>query len=100
MGCQSIAHATGGVRPVEWEQAEAGGRRRAHRGADRQEVIRQVLRYVTEHPESFASLAVCRRALGSEPDGGQVDEATRARLEARLETVPDDELEAYYYIIS
>ncbi|WP_324717248.1 hypothetical protein U7230_02905 [Carboxydochorda subterranea] len=65
----------------------------------REEVIRRVMEYVREHPESFASLAVCRRALGAEP-GGAVDEGTRRRLGARLETVPDDELEAYYYIVS
>ncbi len=67
---------------------------------DRQAVIQRVMTYVREHPQSFASLAVCRRALGSEPDEGQVDDETRARLEARLETIPDEELEAYYYIVS
>ncbi|NLG69641.1 MAG: hypothetical protein GX496_08805 [Firmicutes bacterium] len=67
---------------------------------DRHAVIQRVMTYVREHPQSFASLAVCRRALGSEPDEGQVDDETRARLEARLETIPDEELEAYYYIVS
>lgn len=66
---------------------------------DRQAIIAQVLAYVQEHPQSFASLAVCRRALGHEPEG-EVDPATRLRLEARLQEVPDDELEAYYYIVS
>lgn len=66
---------------------------------DRKAVIEQVMTYVREHPQSFASLAVCRRALGSEPEG-EVDQQTRARLEARLQSVSDDELEAYYYIIS
>jgi len=67
---------------------------------DRQAFIQRVMTYVREHPQSFASLAVCRRALGSEPDDGQVDDETRERLEARLETISDDELEAYYYIVS
>lgn len=77
-------------------------KRRPGRGEghpDRQAVIQQVLAYVREHPQSFASLAVCRRALGSEPER-EVDDETRSRLEARLQHVPDEELEAYYYIIS
>ena len=64
----------------------------------RQKVIERVLRYLAEHPESTASLAVCRRALGFEPE--RVDPATRAQLQDRLEQLPDDELEAYYYIVS
>lgn len=82
---------------MHWDElAHRPGRRGR---PDRQAVIEQVMAYVREHPQSFASLAVCRRALGSEP-GGEVDPQTRARLEARLQSAPDDELEAYYYIIS
>lgn len=65
---------------------------------DREAVIQQIVSYLREHPESTASLAVCRRALGFEPE--RVDDRIRQRLESRLHEVPEGELEAYYYIVS
>ena len=63
-----------------------------------QRAIERVLSYVREHPESTASLAVFRRALGVERE--RVDEEARGQLEIRLQQVPDEELEAFYYIVS
>ncbi|MBO8141354.1 MAG: hypothetical protein H0Z37_04130 [Firmicutes bacterium] len=64
---------------------------------DREEGIAQILRFIQEHPESYASLAVCRRAL----DGGleRVTGATVTQLEKYLRGAPDDEVEAYCSII-
>lgn len=64
----------------------------------RGEGITEILRFIEEHPESYASLAVCRRAL----DGGleRVTGDTLTRLEEYLQAAPDDEIEAYYTIIS
>lgn len=60
--------------------------------------IDQILSFVGDHRESYASLAVCRRAL----DQGlaSVTEPVLSELEHHLEQAPDDEVEAYYYIIS
>lgn len=60
--------------------------------------ISEILRFIEEHPESYASLAVCRRAL----DGGldRVTADTVAELEKYLQNAPDDEIEAYYTIIT
>lgn len=60
--------------------------------------INEILRFIQDHPESYASLAVCRRAL----DGGldRVTGETLLQLEAYLGVAPDDEIEAYYTIIS
>ncbi len=64
----------------------------------RGEGIDEILRFIQQHPESYASLAVCRRAL----DGGleRVTGDTLVRLEEYLQEAPDDEIEAYYTIIS
>lgn len=64
----------------------------------RDEVIRQIVDYLRAHPESTASLAVCRRALGFQPEA--VEPRIRDRLVARLQEMPDQELEACYYIVS
>lgn len=64
----------------------------------RQQAIGRILAYVREHPESTASLAVYRRALGEEL--GRIDDGARQVLESRLQQVPDEELEAFYYIVS
>lgn len=61
--------------------------------------IDEILRFVSDHPESYASLAVCRRAL----DGGleRVTDTTLAQLQQYLkEDASDDEIEAFYTIIS
>ena len=64
----------------------------------RRDEIDEILRFVQEHPESYASLAVCRRAL----DGGlgRVTGDTLLQLEQYLHEAPDDEIEAYYTIIT
>ena len=67
-------------------------------GRGREEVIQQIVSYLQAHPESTASLAVCRRALGFEPP--RVDASLREELAARLQQMPDPELEACYYIVS
>lgn len=64
----------------------------------RGEGISEILRFIEEHPESYASLAVCRRAL----DGGleRITSDTLQELEKYLEAAPDDEIEAYYVIVT
>lgn len=65
----------------------------------RGEGIGEIMRFIQDHPESYASLAVCRRAL----DGGldRVTGATLSQLQQYLEDdASDDEIEAYYTIIS
>lgn len=65
----------------------------------RGEGIAEILRFIEDHPESYASLAVCRRAL----DGGldRVTGATLADLQQYLEDdASDDEIEAFFTIIS
>lgn len=65
----------------------------------RGEGIAEILRFIGDHPESYASLAVCRRAL----DGGldRVTGNTLAELQQYLEDdASDDEIEAFYTIIS
>lgn len=65
----------------------------------RGEGIAEIMRFVHDHPESYASLAVCRRAL----DGGldRVTGTTLNELQQYLEDdASDDEIEAYFSIIS
>lgn len=65
----------------------------------RGEGIAEILRFVEDHPESYASLAVCRRAL----DGGldRVTGTTVSQLQQYLEDdASDDEIEAFFTIIS
>lgn len=67
--------------------------------AERDVEIAEILRFIDSHPESYASLAVCRRAL----DGGldRVTADTVARLQSYLEEyASDEEVEAFYTIIS
>ncbi len=64
----------------------------------RQAEIEAILDFVSTHRHSYASLAVCRRALDSgisEIDGEIIEE-----LREHLQAAPDDEVEAYYSIIS
>ncbi|HEY8495822.1 MAG TPA: hypothetical protein VIK98_02140 [Limnochordales bacterium] len=65
---------------------------------NRREEIQQILQFVAEHPESYASLAVCRRALdvGLERVTGQTVEM----LEQYLQHAPDDEIDAFYSIVT
>lgn len=60
--------------------------------------VEAIMAFVTAHPHSYASLAVCRRALDS--GIGEIDQATLQELREYLQRAPDDEVEAYYWIIS
>jgi len=64
---------------------------------DRRHEIQEILQFIAEHPESYASLAVCRRAL----DRGleRITEQTLRQLEHYLHGAPDDEIEAYHTIV-
>lgn len=71
---------------------EFGGGRR-----DRNETVRRIVAFVSQHPNSYASLAVCRRALDSGIE--VVDPGVVAALSNRLQDAPADEIEAYYSIV-
>src|SRR5690606_41706667 len=58
----------------------------------RRDEIDEILRFVQEHPESYASLAVCRRALAGGVE--RVTGETRLQLEQYLHEAPDDEIGA------
>lgn len=64
---------------------------------DRQHEIEEILQFIAEHPESYASLAVCRRAL----DRGleRVTIHTLLQLEEYLHQASDDEIDAFYTIV-
>lgn len=67
-------------------------------GRGREQEIDTILAFVSEHPHSYASLAVCRRALDSgieRIDGGVIN-----ALKSHLETAPAGELDAYYSIVT
>lgn len=60
--------------------------------------IEAIMAFITAHPHSYASLAVCRRALDSGLEA--IDGDTLRSLREHLEAAPDGEVEAYYSIIS
>lgn len=53
--------------------------------------------FVNSHPESYASLAVCRRAL--DPGLAQVNRNTIYELAEYLEQASSEEIAAYYSIV-
>lgn len=59
--------------------------------------IDAILTFVSEHPNSYASLAVCRRALDSGIE--RVDGSVVSALKEHLEHAGDDEIDAYYSIV-
>ncbi|MGI6037955.1 MAG: hypothetical protein ACOYD6_06970 [Limnochordia bacterium] len=64
---------------------------------DREGQIEAILQFISEHRESYASLAVCRRALDqglAEITGGIIED-----LETKLTTATADEIAAYYSIV-
>lgn len=63
----------------------------------RKREIERIMEFVRAHRNSYASLAVCRRAL----DQGlsEVTDPVIAQLEQYLAEAPDDEIEAYYTIV-
>lgn len=60
--------------------------------------VEAIMEFVSAHPHSYASLAVCRRALDSGLEA--IDGDTLRSLREHLEAAPDGEVEAYYSIIS
>lgn len=63
----------------------------------REREIQRIMDFVRSHRNSYASLAVCRRAL----DQGlsEVTEPIIAQLEEYLAQAPTEEIEAYYSIV-
>lgn len=59
--------------------------------------IEAIVSFVSEHPNSYASLAVCRRAIDSGIE--RVDGTIVSALKERLESAADDEIDAYYSIV-
>jgi hypothetical protein len=64
---------------------------------ERSQQVQQILDFINSHPESYASLAVCRRAL--DPGLPQVDRSIIDDLADYLHQAPGDEIAAYYSII-
>jgi len=59
--------------------------------------IEAIVDFVSRHRNSYASLAVCRRALDSGLEA--VDDQVIEQLKAHLAQAPEDELDAYYSIV-
>lgn len=59
--------------------------------------VQRILDFVGNHPESYASLAVCRRALDRGLEAVTSD--TVHRLADYLAKASQDEVEAYYDIV-
>lgn len=64
-------------------------------GRDRE--IQSILQFVRQNPNSYASLAVCRRAI--DQGLGEVTEPVIHQLQQRLDQAPADEIDAYYSIV-
>lgn len=60
--------------------------------------IETICSFVKEHPHSYASLAVCRRAIDSELE--QVSSSIVDELREHLTQASDDEISAYYSIVT
>jgi len=60
-------------------------------------MIEEIVNFVKEHQESTATIAVCRRILGSHSP--QLDGSTLSNLQEGLKSVDPEEVEALYYII-
>ncbi len=63
----------------------------------RQHEIDAIMAFVERHRQSYASLAVCRRAL--DPGIEQITPPVLSRLYQHLQTAPDEEIAAYYDIV-
>jgi len=59
--------------------------------------IEAIVDFVSRHRNSYASLAVCRRALDSGLEA--VDDGVIEQLRAHLAQAPGEELDAYYSIV-
>lgn len=64
---------------------------------DRAEAIDRIVSFVRDHPHSYASLAICRRALDSGIE--TVDKQVVAALQSHLADAPESEIDAYYSIV-
>lgn len=60
--------------------------------------IETICSFVQDHPHSYASLAVCRRAIDTELE--QVTSSIVDELRDHLEQASDDEIGAYYSIVT
>ncbi len=60
-------------------------------------MVKEIVDFVRQYQESTASIAVCRRMLGSYP--GRIDQKMLSELQKRLRSAEPDELESCYYII-
>ncbi len=59
--------------------------------------VEMILDFINSHPESYASLAVCRRAI--DPGLSQIDRSIIYELAEYLEQAPSEEVAAYYSIV-
>jgi hypothetical protein len=59
--------------------------------------IRSILDFITQNRNSYASLAVCRRAV--DPGLSLVTEEVINNLKEHLQQAPDREIEAYFSIV-
>jgi hypothetical protein len=59
--------------------------------------IERILDFVATNRNSYASLAVCRRAL--DPGLEQVTRETVEELRNHLQQAPDAEIDAYYSVV-
>jgi predicted AAA+ superfamily ATPase len=64
---------------------------------ERGQQVDRIIDFVNSHPESYASLAVCRRAL--DPGLAQVNRSTIYDLAEYLEQASSEEIAAYYSIV-
>jgi len=77
---------------------EDHGASRESESHGREYAVASIMEFVSDHPHSYASLAVCRRALDSgidRVDGGVID-----ALRSHLEGAPQNEIDAYYSIVT
>lgn len=65
--------------------------------AERNQEIDRIMEFVERNRNSYASLAVCRRAL--DPGLESVTANTVQELRSHLVDAPDDEIAAYYSIV-
>lgn len=65
--------------------------------ARRSQEIEKIMEFVDRNRNSYASLAVCRRAL--DPGLERVTLGTIGALREHLDTAPDEEISAYYSIV-
>lgn len=68
------------------------------RPRDRAARTREIIDFVRRHPGSYASLAICRRSLDSGIES--VTPAMVDHLGSRLRFAPDEEIAAYWDIVT